>query len=176
MCNMCKMCNVLNVNIKSFHSSKLNTIQPKKLMCQLTMSGTDRSESVYWPCPPRAAQWAGHPPKSAPAPSEYDEWCSAGNRHQQQYNQARRGRTNPVLSPESGGGQIHLNLVAINPLWSARHTPPTLTNISSSTYFFHVLIWSLSSFDHQPQSLMPFSRHDHPLSSTHDHTNEHCTR
>ena len=33
---------------------------------------------------------------------------------------------------------------------------------------------SLSSFDVQPQNLIPFSRHDPPLSSTHDHTNEQC--
>ena len=33
---------------------------------------------------------------------------------------------------------------------------------------------SLSSFDRQPQNLIPFMRRDHPLSSTHDHTNKHC--
>ena len=33
---------------------------------------------------------------------------------------------------------------------------------------------SLSSFELQPRNLMPFLRHDHPLSSTHGHTNEHC--
>ena len=32
----------------------------------------------------------------------------------------------------------------------------------------------LSSFDPQPQILMPNERHDRPHSLTHDHTNEHC--
>ena len=33
---------------------------------------------------------------------------------------------------------------------------------------------SLSSFDLQPQNLIPFIRRDHPFSSTHVHTNKHC--
>ena len=33
---------------------------------------------------------------------------------------------------------------------------------------------SISSFDHQPQSPMPSSRHDHPPFSTNEHTNTHC--
>ena len=33
---------------------------------------------------------------------------------------------------------------------------------------------SVSSFDLQPQNPMPLSGHDHPLSSTHDHTDKHC--
>ena len=32
---------------------------------------------------------------------------------------------------------------------------------------------SLSSFDLQTKKLIPFSRHSHPPSSTHNHTNEH---
>ena len=43
------------------------------------------------------------------------------------------------------------------------------SSMSSSTCFFHVFFSFLSSFDLQCQCLMPFSRHDHPLSSTHDH-------
>ena len=39
--------------------------------------------------------------------------------------------------------------------------------------FFMSSSASLSSFDLQPQNLMPYPRHDHPLSSAHAHTNEH---
>ena len=39
--------------------------------------------------------------------------------------------------------------------------------------FFMSSSASFSSFDLQPQNLMPFSRHYHPLSSTNDHANEH---
>ena len=61
------------------------------------------------------------------------------------------------------------------------------STLSSSTCFFHVLFGlpfflrppflpsaSLSSFGLQHQNLILFSRHDRPLSSTHDHTSEHC--
>ena len=33
---------------------------------------------------------------------------------------------------------------------------------------------SHSSIDLQPRNVLPITIHDHPLSSTHDHTNEHC--
>ena len=43
--------------------------------------------------------------------------------------------------------------------------------LPASTMFTMV---SLSFYDLQPHNLMPFSRHAHPLSTAHDHTNEHC--
>ena len=87
-----------------------------------------------------------------------------------------------VVSPRSEGGQILLNPAAfrLTPMlhfdWQCASSllNPTFT-LSSSTCFLHVLLASFLSFDLQPQNLMPFWRHDHSLSSTHDYaTNKHC--
>ena len=49
---------------------------------------------------------------------------------------------------------------------SSHFLPQPASFMSCSAY--------ISSFYIQPQNLMPFTRHDHPLSSTHDNTSEYC--
>ena len=76
----------------------------------------------------------------------------------------------PGLS-EPCSNQIYAN----NPLWSAKWIFSSQTNLYA--FFLGLFLpWPLrplSSFGIQPQNLMPLSRHDHPLSSTHHHANEH---
>ena len=70
------------------------------------------------------------------------------------------------------------NLVYANtPLWTAKcillfSNQPS--HFLPQPAFFMSSLASPSSFDHQPQNVMPFLGHDRPHSSTHDHTNEHC--
>ena len=84
-----------------------------------------------------------------------------------------------VVSPISEGGQIHLNPAAI--LFTLTlHFERHLSSSNQPSYFLPQPIFSMSSmaspssFDYQPQNLMPFLKHDHSLSTTHDHSNKHC--
>ena len=89
---------------------------------------------------------------------------------------------NLLVSPTSEGRQIQLNLVAI--ILNAKKTTMTgnvhLPCSNKPSHFLPQPAFSMSSsaslsfFDLQPQNLMPFLRHDHPLSSEHNHTNKHC--
>ena len=80
-----------------------------------------------------------------------------------------------VVSPTSESGQIHLNPAAITMHFNEQSVssmlkltflPEPAPSMSSPA--------SLSSTHHQTQSLTPSPRRDRPLSSTHDHTKEHC--
>ena len=64
-------------------------------------------------------------------------------------------------------------IYASTPLCSAKYISPSPTILPQPASFFSSSA-SLSFFDLQHQNLMPISRHDHPLSSAHDHANEHC--
>ena len=63
---------------------------------------------------------------------------------------------------------LHPHLLSI---FNVQH-PTAQNHLTSSTCFSHILFSSISTSD--LQTLMPFTRCDHPPSSTHDHTNAHC--
>ena len=75
-------------------------------------------------------------------------------------------------SPQQSINQININ----NLLWSAKSILPAITSLH--TFFLNLFLpyafWPPLALDLQPQNLIPFSRHDHPPSSTYDHANEHC--